>query len=123
MKEEIKNGNKSIFSRALKKGLFDTFEAEKQAILLINRRGFSTYGQCASCGFIPKCTRCDIPLILHKDGNKLRCHYCNYEIPTYDICPSCFNATLRYFGMGTQRVEELFVKDSRASPSREWTAT
>lgn len=111
MKEEIKNGNKSIFSRALKKGLIDTFEEGKQAILLINRRGFSTYGQCSSCGFTPKCKRCDIPLILHKAENKLRCHYCNYEIQAYDLCPSCFNATLSYFGMGTQRVEELFRKE------------
>ncbi|HSA06415.1 MAG TPA: primosomal protein N' [Candidatus Gastranaerophilales bacterium] len=111
MREEIKRGNKSIFSIPLKNSLQEAFDDEKQAILLINRRGFSTYGQCSSCGFTPKCKSCEIPLILHKTGNKLRCHYCNYEIPTYDICPSCFNATLKYYGMGTQKVEELFKKE------------
>ncbi len=111
MREEFLAGNKSIFSRLLKKGLEHTFEAEKQAILLINRRGFSTYAQCSSCGYTPECKRCDIPLISHKASNKLRCHYCSYETDLYDICPSCFNSTLRYFGMGTQRVEEMFRKE------------
>lgn len=111
MQDEVRDGNKSIFSRILKKALIQTFAAEKQAILLINRRGFSTYGQCSNCGFTPKCKSCEIPLILHKTSNKLRCHYCSYEIDVYDICPSCFNNTLRYFGMGTQRVEEIFRKE------------
>jgi len=111
MKQELGDGNKSIFSRILKKSLLDTFENKKQAILLINRRGFSTYGQCTNCGYTPKCKRCDIPLILHKASNTLRCHYCSYEVPVYEICPSCSSATIRYYGMGTQRVEELFRKE------------
>ncbi len=111
MREEFKAGNKSIFSRSLKKNLLETYESGKQAILLINRRGFSTYAQCSNCGYTPECRRCDIPLILHKTAEKLRCHYCNYETETHDICPSCFNSTLRYFGMGTQRVEEMFKKE------------
>ena len=111
MQNEVRDGNKSIFSRILKKNLVQTFAAKKQAILLINRRGFSTYGQCGNCGFTPKCEKCEIPLILHKTENKLRCHYCSYETEVYDICPSCHNGILRYFGMGTQRVEEIFKKE------------
>ena len=118
MRKEFKQGNKSIFSRSLKNSLSETFQAGNQAILLINRRGYSTYGQCSNCGFTPTCKRCDIPLIMHKASNKLRCHYCNYETEIYDICPSCFNATLRYYGMGTQRVEELFRKEFPEIPSR-----
>jgi len=111
MREEFKAGNKSIFSRTLKKSLIDAFETDKQAILLINRRGFSTFAQCNNCGYTPQCQRCDIPLILHKTANNLRCHYCNYETEAHDVCPSCFNNTLRYFGMGTQRVEEMFKRE------------
>lgn len=111
MRHEISNGNKSIFSKALKNSLLEAYENKKQAILLINRRGFSTYGQCTNCGYTPKCHRCDIPLILHKASNKLRCHYCNYETDVYEICPSCKSAAIKYYGMGTQRVEELFRKE------------
>lgn len=111
MREEFKAGNKSLFSRSLKKNLLDAYETGKQAILLINRRGFSTYAQCSNCGYSPQCKSCDIPLILHKSSNKLRCHYCNKETEAHDLCPSCFNNTLRYFGMGTQRVEEIFRKE------------
>jgi len=111
MREEFRVGHKSIFSKALKKALTEAFEDKKQALLLINRRGFSTYGQCTNCGYTPKCKSCDIPLILHKTANKLRCHYCSYEISAYDICPSCSSAAIQYYGMGTQRVEELFRKE------------
>lgn len=111
MREETREGNKSIFSRALKNALLKVFNDKKQAILLMNRRGFSTYGQCPACGFTPKCKKCDIPLILHKTTDKLRCHYCSYEINAHEICPSCKSGGLRYFGMGTQKVEELFKKE------------
>lgn len=111
MTEEYRQGNKGIFSRSLKKSLLEEYDKGRQSILLINRRGFSTYGQCINCGYNPKCKRCDIPLILHKSTNQLRCHYCNYEIPVHDICPSCNSAAIKYYGMGTQKVEELFKEE------------
>src|SRR5208337_397572 len=78
MRHEFNTGNKSIFSRLLRQSLEKNLESGKQAILLINRRGFSTYGQCNNCGFVAECKSCSIPLILHKTSNRLRCHYCNF---------------------------------------------
>ncbi|MEI8388911.1 MAG: primosomal protein N' [bacterium] len=111
MREEYNTGNKSIFSRVLKHNLKRNLEKGKQSILLINRRGFSTYGQCANCGFVAECESCSIPLILHKTTNKLRCHYCNFEKNVLNTCPECGSGAIKYSGLGTQRVEELFNKE------------
>ena len=111
MREEYNTGNKSIFSRVLKHNLKRNLEEGKQSILLINRRGFSTYGQCANCGFVAECESCSIPLILHKTTNKLRCHYCNFERNVLNTCPECGSGAIKYSGLGTQRVEELFNKE------------
>lgn len=111
MREEYNTGNKSIFSRVLKFNLQKNLENNKQSILLINRRGFSTYGQCSNCGFVAECESCSIPLILHKTTNKLRCHYCNFERDVFNVCPECKSSAVKYFGLGTQRVEELFIKE------------
>jgi primosomal protein N' (replication factor Y) len=108
MREEFNNGNKSIFSRVLKHNLHRNIEEGNQSLLLINRRGFSTYGQCQNCGFVAECKSCSIPLILHKTTNKLRCHYCNYERSVIAHCPECGSNAVKYSGMGTQRVEEMF---------------
>lgn len=111
MREEFNTGNKSIFSRALRYNLKKNLEEGKQSLLLINRRGFSTYGQCANCGFVAECESCSIPLILHKTTNKLRCHYCNFERDFINTCPECGSGAFKYSGMGTQKVEELFRKN------------
>ncbi len=111
MRHEFNTGNKSIFSRVLKHNLARNLEEGKQSILLINRRGFSTYGQCANCGFVAECKSCSIPLILHKTTNKLRCHYCSYERDVFNTCPECESDAIKYFGLGTQKVEELFKKE------------
>jgi len=111
MRHEFNCGNKSIFSRVLKHNLTKNLEEGKQSILLINRRGFSTYGQCANCGFVAECKRCSIPLILHKTTNKLRCHYCNFERTVFNTCPECGSGAVKYYGMGTQKVEEMFRQE------------
>ena len=111
MREEFNTGNKSIFSRALRHNLKKNLEEGKQSILLINRRGFSTYGQCVNCGFVAECESCSIPLILHKTTNKLRCHYCNFERDFINTCPECGSGAFKYSGLGTQKVEELFNKN------------
>jgi len=111
MREEFNTGNKSIFSRALRHNLKKNLEESKQSILLINRRGFSTYGQCVNCGFVAECENCSIPLILHKTTNKLRCHYCNFERDFINTCPECGSGAFKYSGLGTQKVEELFNKN------------
>jgi len=111
MREEFNTGNKSIFSRALRHNLKKNLETGKQSILLINRRGFSTYGQCVNCGYVAECENCSIPLILHKTINKLRCHYCNFERDYINTCPECGSGAFKYSGLGTQKVEELFNKN------------
>ena len=79
---------------------------KEQIILLLNRRGFSTFISCKECGYTYKCPNCDISLTYHKISNKLRCHYCGYFIEKDDICPSCHHDSLNYLGLGTEKVEE-----------------
>lgn len=111
MKEEFKNANRSIFSRILKSAVHKNLEDEKQTILLVNRRGFSTSTYCQSCGHTVECEKCAIPLILHKTSGNLRCHYCSYERDMISLCPSCGSDAIRYQGMGTQKVEEYARKE------------
>jgi len=119
MREEFNTGNRSIFSRALRHNLIKNMENKKQSILLINRRGFSTYAQCSNCGYTAECESCSIPLIFHKTTNALRCHYCNYETPAFSTCPQCGSHAVKYSGLGTQKVEEYFKKDfPKASVAR-----
>lgn len=106
MREEMANKNRSIFSRALRKAVGANLVDEKQTILLINRRGFSTVVHCPACGYVAECTKCSIPLIMHKTSNTLRCHYCNYEKEILDMCPECGFDNMSSSGIGTQRVEE-----------------
>lgn len=111
MKKQYESRNKGIFSRPLKQAVNENLENKRQTLLLINRRGFSTYVYCNSCGYSAECPKCSIPLILHKFDNKLRCHYCNHEESIFTICPKCGSDAIRHSGMGTQRVEEEFRKE------------
>lgn len=108
MKSEFEKRNKSIFSHVLKNALQKNLDDGKQSLLLINRRGFTTYTQCNSCGYTAECSKCSIPLILHKTNNKLRCHYCGHEEPVFVVCPKCMSSAIKYSGMGSQKVEEEF---------------
>jgi primosomal protein N' (replication factor Y) len=104
------NKNKDLFfSEKLLKDLRDAVDAGGQAILFINRRGFSSYNFCMECGHIEKCVNCDIPLVYHKSGSTLRCHYCGYEKRPELFCPEC-RKPLSYKGAGTQRLEEVITK-------------
>ncbi len=106
MKQELGNANRSLFSRILKESLTNNLAQKKQSILLINRRGFATTTLCQGCGETVECQKCAIPLILHKPSGTLRCHYCNYERGLITICPTCGSDAIRYYGVGTQKVEE-----------------
>lgn len=112
MREELKAGNRSIFSRLLQEALADVLDRGRQAILFLNRRGSATYVFCRDCGYTLKCPRCDIPLTFHEAVGELRCHYCSYTRRMPSTCPQCGSARIRHFGTGTQRVEadvqELF---------------
>lgn len=107
MREELNFGNKSIFSVELRKAIEDNLKNKKQTILFLNRRGFATFVACRKCGYVCKCKDCDISMTYHININKLRCHYCGVTENPPDICPECGSNYIKYFGIGTQKVEEL----------------
>ncbi|MBN1527200.1 MAG: primosomal protein N' [Candidatus Omnitrophica bacterium] len=95
----------AIFSKVLLDALDRTLKNGKQAMIFLNRRGFSTFLNCKKCGFVMKCKRCDTALVYHFEERKLLCHYCNYKMEPPDICPNCKSSYVRYFGLGTEKVE------------------
>ena len=108
MRSELEKGNRTVLSSALRKALKECAEKGEQAILLMNRRGYNSFVSCRSCGYVVKCPNCDISMTYHigdTDG-RLRCHYCGSEMPPPDTCPACGGHYIRYFGAGTQKVEE-----------------
>ena len=108
MREELKKGNKSIFSESLKNEIVNTINENNQMILFLNRRGYSTFVSCRSCGYVVKCPNCNISLTYHAKGEYLSCHYCGYSKMNPKTCPSCNSNYIRYFGIGTQKVEKEF---------------
>ena len=106
MKEELQKRNFTI-SELLDKKIKECLEKCEQVILLLNRRGFSTFITCSNCGFTYKCPHCEISLTYHKTSNTLRCHYCGYTKIKDDICPECHEKGLNYMGMGTEKLEEI----------------
>ena len=116
LRDELANGNKSMISRKLYQEIERNLENKKQTILFLNRRGFSTFVMCRECGYTAKCKNCNINLTYHANKNRLKCHYCGYEIPALKVCPECGSDQIRYFGTGTQKLEkqinELFPNAS-----------
>ena len=109
MNKEVKKRN-FIISSVLKEKINDTIKSDKQVILLLNRRGYSTFLSCSSCGFVWKCPNCDISLIYHKSTNNLRCHYCGYTTKMTNICPKCKEDAIKDLGMGTEKLESIINK-------------
>ncbi|MGH2410794.1 MAG: hypothetical protein ACRDGS_10560, partial [Chloroflexota bacterium] len=105
MRQELKAGNRSIFSRALQGALHTTLRRRHQAILFLNRRGSATFVNCRDCGFVARCGRCDLPFTYHSEGEHLQCHRCDAHAPVPSLCARCGSWRIRYFGLGTQRVE------------------
>ena len=105
MREELKAGNRTIFSRALQAALADVLQARQQAILFLNRRGTASYVFCRQCGHVLRCPRCDLPLTHHVDQEGLVCHTCNYRRLLPKTCPQCSSPHIRQFGIGTEKVE------------------
>ena len=106
MKEEFKKGNR-IFSSLFKEKMEDRLNKGEQVLVLLNRRGYSTVITCKECGFTHKCPNCDIPLTYHKNGNIMKCHYCDYKAPRLLECPNCHSKHINSLGMGTERLEAL----------------
>ena len=109
MRNELKGGNKSLFSRELFIAIQERLKRKEQIILFLNRRGFSTFVSCRSCGYVFKCNECDISMTYHKNG-LLICHYCGKTKREPRECPKCHSKYVKFFGAGTQRVEEEVKK-------------
>lgn len=110
LKDELKNGNRSIFSRQLKELITDRLDKKEQIMLFINRRGYFGFISCRSCGHVMKCPHCDISLTSHKNG-KLVCHYCGYTERQVTVCPKCGSRYISALRGGTQMVEEAIIKE------------
>jgi primosomal protein N' (replication factor Y) len=106
MRLELKAGNRSIFSRALQREIEAALLRRQQVILFLNRRGNATFVNCRDCGYVVKCRRCDLPFTYHSEGERLQCHRCDAHAPVPSLCPSCGSWRIRYFGLGTQKVEQ-----------------
>ena len=110
LREELKSGNRSIFSVKLKELLQKRLECGQQTMLFLNRRGYAGFISCRSCGHVMKCPHCDVSLSEHK-GGRLVCHYCGYEQPAVNKCPSCGSKYILGFRAGTEQVEEQIRKE------------
>lgn len=107
MREELKNGNKSIFSVKLFNNMKECLKTGKQVILFLNRRGYSTFVSCRNCGYVVKCPECGISLTYHSRKDAVMCHFCGYEMKAPRKCPECESKYIKYFGVGTEKVEEV----------------
>ncbi len=127
MRKEVRRGNNSPFSSALKEELKNTLESGNQAIIFLNQRGYSKTVICTECGYVPKCESCDVSLTYHMEDNALKCHYCNAKYKMFEVCPNCGSKFIRYGGAGTQRVvielQKLFPKARILRMDRDTTQT
>ncbi|MDG5788247.1 primosomal protein N' [Evansella sp. AB-P1] len=110
MREELRNGNRSMFSEVLVESIQQRMERNEQIVLFLNRRGYSTFILCRDCGYIAECPHCDISLTYHRSSQSLQCHYCGHSETIPTRCPNCEGDSIRFFGSGTQKVEEELYK-------------
>ena len=114
MREEMKEGNRSVISRRLADEMRKQLDAGKQVMLFLNRRGYSTFVSCRECGYVAKCPTCGLSLTYHRGGRgeegRLVCHYCGHEEAPPAVCPECGSSYVRYFGSGTEKIEETIRK-------------
>lgn len=106
MRTELKKGNRTIFSDVLRSSIEERLERQEQIILFLNRRGHSTYVFCRTCGYVERCENCSISLTFHFETKRLVCHHCGDKRPTHPTCPQCSSPAIRYFGLGTEAVEQ-----------------
>lgn len=110
MREELRKENRTEFSTELLEKIKDRIAKKEQTVLMLNRRGYSSFVMCRDCGYVVECPNCDISQTYHQASNKMKCHYCGHEEPVPQKCPSCEGEHIRYFGTGTQKVEESLTK-------------
>ena len=106
LRDELKAGNRSLFSRSLSQATAKAVASREQVILFLNRRGAATFIQCRSCGFVLRCKRCEVALTYHFVEDALVCHQCNYRMPVPQTCPQCLSRRIKFLGTGTQKLEQ-----------------
>jgi len=106
LREELKAGNRSLFSRSLSQAIAEAVNSKEQVILFLNRRGGATFIQCRSCGLVLRCRRCEVALTYHLAEDVLVCHQCNYKTPVPETCPQCLSHRIKFLGIGTQKIEK-----------------
>ena len=106
MREELRKGNRTVFSDRLREEIINNYNRREQTILFINRRGFSKIVMCRNCGETIKCPNCDVSLTYHKSTNSLKCHYCGYSTINPSVCPKCGSKAIKFMQAGTEKVEE-----------------
>lgn len=110
MREEFRDGNRSMFSRALLQAMKKRLEKNEQIVLFLNKRGYSSFVMCRDCGYVILCPHCDLSMTYHRATEQMKCHYCGFESPVFHSCIECGSENIRYFGTGTQKVEEELGK-------------
>jgi len=105
-REELKAGQRSLFSRPLSQAIAEAINRQEQVILFLNRRGTATFIQCRRCGFVLRCRRCEVALTYHLAEDSLICHQCNYKTPVPKVCPQCSSSSIKFLGTGTQKLEK-----------------
>lgn len=106
MREEFQENNRGNFSRVLQEKIQDRLQKKEQSVLLLNRRGYSSFIMCRDCGYVLECPNCDISMTFHMDTKGMKCHYCGHEKPVPKTCPKCAGHQFRYYGTGTQKIEK-----------------
>ncbi len=110
MSREFREGNNSVFSRLLQKKLTENWQAGRQSLLFLNRRGYESFVSCRSCGYVVQCPHCSVAMAYHTGEEVLKCHYCGQTLSLPKVCPSCGSAAIRYFGAGTQKIVEAAAR-------------
>jgi primosomal protein N' (replication factor Y) len=120
LREELKAGNRSIFSRALARAVRAALDSGEQVMLFLNRRGAASFVQCRDCGHVPECRSCAVALTYHESDGRLVCHYCHRRSSLPGACPECGGSRLRQVGIGTERVEEAAQREFPGARTLRW---
>ncbi len=120
LRQELRAGNRSIFSRALRKAMEETLSRGEQVILFLNRRGTASFIMCRDCGHVLNCPRCKMPLTYHRPGALLVCHYCGRKEPQHETCPNCGSKRIKYFGLGTEEVQRRVEQEWPGARTIRW---